>query len=326
MSVFRMAMLLTYGICCLATGATASDWPQFMKTASHTGDACDEQLQMPLELGGPDTTRRRDIDVARGGWREGVRGGSNGNRVLCGPECRSRSSGNRRRRETLRSARIRLRHASRQERSSYGTTAGNLHILDAGSGATIKTIAFGQPILGSITLANDSIYLQTLDAVVHCLDLDGNPRWRWDHYNVYGDQQTPNRKAHYGGVTVSVVGQTGGDGNRLRPGLRGGHGDRGETYLDATSADRYRLLARGNGHRRRLRLLLLSRARTATGPFLRVSLNDGSFQQARDLLKNQWAVLASPAVRDETAYFSRQAFGVTAHRFAVARPELVDLV
>jgi outer membrane protein assembly factor BamB len=51
------------------------------------------------------------------------------------------------------------------------------------------------------------------------------------------------------------------------------------------------------------------------GVFLRVDLSDGSLDKDHDLLNDQWAVMAPPAVRGTTAYFSRQAFGVTAHEF-----------
>ncbi|MGQ9662071.1 MAG: hypothetical protein ACUVWX_07015 [Kiritimatiellia bacterium] len=32
------------------TSLVASDWPQFMRDCSHTGDAADEELVLPLEL------------------------------------------------------------------------------------------------------------------------------------------------------------------------------------------------------------------------------------------------------------------------------------
>src|SRR5262249_11756388 len=60
-----------------------------------------------------------------------------------------------------------------------------------------------------------SVYFQTLGAVVHCLDLDGNERWRWDHYKDFkhpgseslkgfpGSYMTP----HYGGGEVAVAGR-----------------------------------------------------------------------------------------------------------------------
>jgi outer membrane protein assembly factor BamB len=51
------------------------------------------------------------------------------------------------------------------------------------------------------------------------------------------------------------------------------------------------------------------------GAFLRVSLPDGTFDEQADVLKEQWAVTAPAAVRGQTAFFGRQAFGLTAYRF-----------
>ena len=89
-------------------------------------------------------------------------------------------------------------------------------MLDAGSGKALKSIDVGWPIMGSATWANDSVYFQSLDAVVHCLDADGNERWRWDHYQSYKDPKT-NKKAtgfpgsyhdpHYAGGEVAVSGK-----------------------------------------------------------------------------------------------------------------------
>jgi outer membrane protein assembly factor BamB len=103
-----------------------------------------------------------------------------------------------------------------QGRLSYGTTAGRLHILDATSGNIQRSIEVGWPITGSPTWANDSIYFQDLGAIVHCLDLNGNERWRWDHYRQYEDPKTNKRASgfpgswhdpHYGGGEVAVAGK-----------------------------------------------------------------------------------------------------------------------
>ena len=192
-------------VCCMAVPA-AADWPQFMHDSQHTGDAVDQQLSMPLGLVAQvrlddavltspaivagkvfvvdqmGTAYCIDPDAGRIEWksapeRDAAMGGN-----TCSP-------------------------CVGQGRIIYGTTAGNLHILDAGTGRQIRSIPFGQPILGAVTLANESVYLQTLDAVVHCLDLDGNQRWQWDHYNILGQRHEPATKAHYGGVAVSVSGR-----------------------------------------------------------------------------------------------------------------------
>ena len=201
----------------------------------------------------------------------------------------------------------------------FGTTAGQLHILDAISGRTIRSIEFDHPILGSITMANNSIYLQTLDAVVHCLDLDGNRRWRWDHYDIHGDQQSSERKAHYGAATVSVSGK--------RVVMAVGYdlaciedtGTKAEhiwTHRQPIS-DGYLPVGTAIGGDY---VYCSFPGKDGNGAIVRVSLHDGSFRRTSDVLMKQWAPLASPAVRDETAYFSRQAFGMNAHRFGSRGP------
>src|SRR5262249_7009660 len=100
------------------------------------------------------------------------------------------------------------------------TTAGMFHILDAGNGKVIKTLNIGAPIVSAPTFANDSIYFQALDAVLRCLDLDGNERWTWDHYARYKEPPEVTKKTererghpgsydrpHYGGGDVAVAGK-----------------------------------------------------------------------------------------------------------------------
>jgi len=100
-------------------------------------------------------------------------------------------------------------------RMYFGTTAGNFHILDCKDGKTVKTLAIGMPVISSPTFANDAIYFQALDAVLRCLDLDGNEKWKWDHYKRYSDPPDVAKKRgfpgsfdrpHYGGGDVTVSG------------------------------------------------------------------------------------------------------------------------
>ena len=94
----------------------------------------------------------------------------------------------------------------------YGTTAGTFHILDCKDGKVVKTVNIGWPIVSASTFANDAIYFQALDSVVRCLDLDGNEKWKWEHYKQYRDP-SPNKafdkyvsRPHYGGGDVVVSG------------------------------------------------------------------------------------------------------------------------
>lgn len=293
--------------------AIATDWPQYLRDAQHTGDAREERLELPLALTAqveledavltaPAVVAGRIYVVDQMGtayaiypetgtviWKTASEGadalGSNTSSpcVAAGRVC-------------------------------YGTTAGKLHILDARTGRCLRSIDFGSPIVAAITMANESLYFQTLDGVVHCLDLDGNPRWRYNHYEVQGTKRSPNRAPHYSGNLVTVTGRRvvtaiGWDVVCLEDQTRQAKllwqrppplGDP-HTVLDASiSGDSVYAACPG---------------KDGAGAVIRLALADGTFDKRRDVLHDQWAVLAAPAVRDTTAYFARQAFGVSGHRF-----------
>jgi FOG: WD40-like repeat len=156
----------------------AADWPQFMHDACHSGDASAERLETPLGLvaqialedavfSSPVVGNGRvyvvdqmatvycvDPDRAEILWKKSPEGRSTFGTNTSSP-------------------------CVAGQRVYFGTAAGNLHILDAKSGKQFKSVDLQWPILNAITLANDSVYFQTLNGVIHCLDLDGNVRWTW---------------------------------------------------------------------------------------------------------------------------------------------------
>ncbi|MFT5525857.1 MAG: outer membrane protein assembly factor BamB, partial [Pirellulaceae bacterium] len=192
--LLKFSMVLAIAVFALQTSSVqAEDWSQFMRSADHTGDAPQETLHLPLQLsmcvqlddavttspavvGGKvyvadqmGTVYCIDRKTNRIAWKvspdgESAMGGNTSSVCVAGG------------------------------RVYFGTTAGKFHVLDADDGKLIKSVAVGGPIMGSATWANDSVYFQSLDAVVHCLDRDGKLRWRWDHYRSYQDPQT-NKKA-----------------------------------------------------------------------------------------------------------------------------------
>src|ERR1019366_4106583 len=102
----------------------------------------------------------------------------------------------------------------------FGTTAGTFHILDAENGRIIKTLRIGSPMVSAPTFANNAVYFQATDAVLRCHDLDGNERWRWDHYARYQEPPELTKakererghpgsydRPHYGGGNVAVSGK-----------------------------------------------------------------------------------------------------------------------
>jgi len=291
--------------------ARAGDWPQFMHDSEHTGDAGDERLEMPLDLvaqiklddavlTSPAVVGGRayvvdqmgaayciDPDAGRVVWRSAPEGddafGSNTSSPCVA-----------------------------EGRVYYGTTARNLHILDADTGKLIRSIALDWPIVSAITLANDSIYFQSLGAVVHCLDLDGNTRWQWD----YSKKEWPLETPHYGGATVTVAGKQ----------VVTAIGFDLLCLKDLTTEAKLIWWRRPFGS-----LVPLGTAvsggyvysacpgKGGHGAVMRHSLEDGAFDGAVDMITDQWSVLGTPAVRGATAYFGRQAHGVTAHQFGVTR-------
>lgn len=305
--------------------AFAADWPQFMRLAEHTGDAPDEALELPLQLSicvqldDAVTTAPAVVDgkvyvadqmgtaycidpiTNRVIWKSSpdgkqARGGNTSSVCVAGG------------------------------RVYFGTTAGRIHVLEAESGRAIESVNVGSPIMGSVTWANESIYFQSLDAVVHCLDADGTHRWRWDHYRSYEDPMT-NKKAtgfpgsyhdpHFAGGEVTVRGkrlvvnmgwdlyclEDAGDRPRLvwcnraplgkDPGIPMGPAISGDwVYLGHPGTDQF-------------------------GGFMRCRLADGQFDPKRDFRFSGypgtvWAVLSTPAVRGTTAYVPTHYMGVHA--------------
>ncbi len=61
-----------------------------------------------------------------------------------------------------------------------GTMAGKYYVLDAASGALVKTLDCGEPIFSAPVVGRDRVYFATLGSRVHALKLDGTPVWVWD--------------------------------------------------------------------------------------------------------------------------------------------------
>ncbi|MCX7591731.1 MAG: PQQ-binding-like beta-propeller repeat protein, partial [Kiritimatiellae bacterium] len=214
-TVFLLLVILWIDIPTIAT----ADWPQFMRDAAHTGDAADEVVRLPLRLylrvGLDDAILTTPAVIGSRAWVVDQMGTAYGIDVERGillwktsPE-QGRAMGFNTCSPCVANGRV-----------YYATTAGNFHILDAETGRLIKTVPLGAPVISSTTWANDSIYLQTVDAVVWCFDPEGNVRWTWNHYMRY--REPPERtkaeankrghpgsyeRPHYGGQEVCVAGR-----------------------------------------------------------------------------------------------------------------------
>ncbi|MFH1023186.1 MAG: PQQ-binding-like beta-propeller repeat protein [Planctomycetota bacterium] len=165
----------------VARVAGASDWPQFMRGPERTGDAADEELKLPLgiiaqvKLDDMVTTSPAVVGglvyvVDQMGTAYCVN--PQANRIVwkASPDGEKAMGANS------------SSPCVAKGRVYYGTTAGNFHILDAKDGKTVKTINTGWPVVASPIAVNESVYIQTIGAVLHGFDLDGKERWRWDHY------------------------------------------------------------------------------------------------------------------------------------------------
>src|SRR5262249_9387989 len=179
----RGAAALALALALAGTGS-AADWPQFMRTSAHTGDADDEVLRLPLGLVAQvrldDAVMTSPAVVAGRAYVVDQMGTAycidpRGGRVVwkASPDGKN-AMGSNTSSPCLVGGRV-----------YYGTTAGTFHVLDARDGKVLRTLAVGAPVVSSPTFARDSIYFQALDATLRCLDLNGDVRWTWDHYARY---------------------------------------------------------------------------------------------------------------------------------------------
>jgi outer membrane protein assembly factor BamB len=308
--------------------APAADWPQLMGNSAHTGDAPAESLQLPLGLAtcvrledavttAPAVVQGKVYVVDQMGTAYCIDPVANRVRWKSSPDGPRACGGN--------TSSVCVAGG----RVYYGTTAGQFHILDAATGKPIRSIDVGWPITGSPVWANDSVYFQTLGAVVHCLDALGNERWRWEHYRQYQDPKT-NKLAqgfpgsyhdpHYGGGELAVAGRR---------------------VLVPLGWDLFCLEDQG----RSARLVWCNRAPLGKdagiptspaiagdwvyvgmpstdqmGGWMRVRLADGRFDPKTDFRSTSypgfnWAVVSTPAVRDATAFVPTHYMGISAQQF-----------
>jgi outer membrane protein assembly factor BamB len=209
----------------------------------------------------------------------------------------------------------------------YGTVAGNLHILNAGNGTVIKSIKYDWPIMDAITYANDSVYFQTLNGVVHCLDLDGHTRWVWDQYRLTRESEITNGQnprtdgrssAYFSSSVVSV------SGNRVVTAIA----DDLICLKDLKTRAQFiwkkteplgKVYCMSGAAISGEYVYVPCPGKDGKGGVIRLKLLDGTSVKREDSLTDQWASMESAAVRGETMFFGRQTFGVTAYHFGKGR-------
>jgi len=307
--------------------ALAGDWPQFGRIAEHTGDAADEPLRLPLGLAtcvqlddavttSPAVVGGRVYVVDQMGTAYAV--DPKANKVLwrSAPEGKAACGSN-----TSSACVV-------GGRMYYGTTAGNLHILDIADGKAIRSIDLGAPVTGSPTWANESIYVQDLNGVVRCLDRDGRVRWTYEHYKTYKHPRPDKRSEgfpgsyhdpHYGGGEVAVSGRRvvvnlgwdlfclddKGTAGELIWCRRAPLGKDAGIFMGAAIAGDW--------------VYCGSPSTDQWGNVIRVKLADGSFDEKKDFRGSNWAVFGTPAVRGQAAWWPRHYLGVGGYDFGEPR-------
>ena len=155
--MLRSLLLAVTAATLLPLASRAADWPQFMRSSDHRGDAVAEALRLPLglatcvQLDDAVTTSPAVVDgcvyvVDQMGTAYCIDPAAN--RVLW----RSAPDGERACGSNTSSACV------ANSRVYYGTTAGRVHVLDSADGKVRKSIEIGWSVTGSLTWANDSLY------------------------------------------------------------------------------------------------------------------------------------------------------------------------
>ena len=101
----------------------------------------------------------------------------------------------------------------------YGTGCGRVISLNQQSGEKLWSYECGWPIVGSVTVSGDRLYVPSVDSSIHCLSLEGQGKrlWHWDHYGLsrrWTDNYDPGadgdrfEEPHFGGATICVIDKT----------------------------------------------------------------------------------------------------------------------
>ncbi len=297
------------------TGQLCADWPQFMCDGGHQGVAEGEidpsslGLQHQIELGdalltSPAIVGGRAFVVDQTGAAHCV-DLATGQRVWTS----ELDSG-----DGLPVAGNASSPAVVQNRLVYGTTGGSLRFLDLDTGRPLITKRLRWPVTSAVTVANDRVYVPTVDSSLHCFTSDGERLWTWDHYRLAERWQLDYRPAddadrfelpHFGGASVAVIG------NRI---------------FAPMGYDLVCLEDRGEAVRERWRLnqpvttydVPLGTSTDGETVFCVWPKSDGRGavirHRARDgkplvVARDQWAVMTPPAILDGRAVFNRHAFG-----------------
>lgn len=319
----RCVLAVLLGSVCggvVVSNTQASDWPQFMRDASHAADAGELNLPtdwhwagaVPLEdavLSSPVVWRGRVYVVDQMGtayaidpttreilWKTKPPGVDAVGANTCSP-------------------------CIVNGKLAYGTNAGSILWLDLADGRVLHRVELEQPIFGSLSTARNRVYLQSHDGIIHAYDDQGSAVWAFDPYLHASTAPGSRSKRQYSGVEVAVRGDrivaaAGFDVVCLRETEAGIEHlwtlpkAISETYLPAgLSLDDDWVYASFPG-------------KDGLGAMLRIDLATGQLDKETGRLDEQWAVLTPPAHRDGVVFACRDAFGLSAMRFGEP-PEVI---
>ena len=212
----------------------------------------------------------------------------------------------------------------------FGTTSGHLHFLDAKTGKSLKTFDLGWPVIGSVKATKETVYVPTVDSSVHAISLNGETRWKYDHYNlakrwtdVYDKKADGKRfeQPHFGGAPVCVIERP--EGNIVVAPC--GYDlvalwDKGDSVEKLWSVNQpvtefdhpSGVSAAGNT------LYCAWPKSDGMGAVAKHSLEHG---QAIAIVTDQWAILNPPANDNDAIVFNRHAFGTSEIQFLTKYPE-----
>lgn len=157
----------------------AEDWPQYKYDSRHSGNVPDRDVAAGLGLVGavPLTDAVFTAPVVRNGRVYAVDGAGV---VFCIDVSslevvwRFETSGGKANCNNVSSPALAGRFLH------VGTMAGRYYVLDCASGAVVKEITCGEPILSAPVVVGDRVYFATLGSKVYSLKADGTISWTWD--------------------------------------------------------------------------------------------------------------------------------------------------
>ncbi|NQT17310.1 MAG: PQQ-binding-like beta-propeller repeat protein, partial [Planctomycetes bacterium] len=160
-------------------GIAGEEWPQLKYDCRHSGNVPDRTVEPPLGLVGavPMTDAVFTSPVISDGRLFVV----DGSGVVF---CLDRETLSLKWQRATRGAAANVNNVSSpaivDRYLHFGTMAGAYYVLDAATGAVVREIACGEPIMSAPVVSEGRVYFATLGSRVYALEPDGTAAWTWD--------------------------------------------------------------------------------------------------------------------------------------------------